>query len=450
MLDSMERLIREEGLFPPGCRVLCAVSGGADSVCLLHSLWGMRGRLGISVAAAHYNHQLRGGESHRDEEFVRALCAQLGDIPLVVERGDVAGAAQQSGRGIEETARELRYAFLRRAAAQMGASVIATAHNADDNAETVLLHLIRGSGLRGLTGIPVVRGDIVRPLLTTPRDKIKQYNRAYGLSWVTDSSNRDERFTRNRVRRQVLPLLDEICPGVRERLNRTAELLREDEDCLMEQASLLAQKAEGDHLEQRIPAELLREHHRAVSVRVIRILLGRLRRGNEDCAAVHLDGVLDLCGKTSPSAWLPLPGGLTAGREYDMLVLSARQTAQPLTRTALAMPGVTRTGDWALECRRVEYRGEGQQPFRFYLSCEAGEITLRGRQTGDRLERPGRPGKTVKKWFIEEKIPLRVRDTLPVLEIGGRLAAVAGLGVDGAYVPQPGTRCWEITVEPIR
>ena len=450
MLDSMERLIRAENLFPPGCRVLCAVSGGADSVCLLHSLWQMRKRLGISVAAAHYNHQLRGGESDRDERFVRALCTQLGGIPLVVGRGDVAGAARETGRGIEETARELRYAFLRRAAVELGASVIATAHNADDNAETVLLHLIRGSGLRGLTGIPVVRGDIVRPLLTTPRDKIELYNQMYGLSWVTDSSNRDEGFTRNRVRHQVLPLLNKICPGVRERLNRTAGLLREDEDCLMEQAGVLAQQAEGDYLEQRIPAALLREHHRAVSIRVVRILLGRLRRGNEDCAAVHLDGVLDLCGKTCPSAWLPLPGGLTAGREYDMLVLSARQTAQPLTEVALAMPGVTRTGEWTLNCRKVEYRGEGQQPFRFYLSCEAGEITLRGRQTGDRLERPGRPGKTVKKLLIEEKIPLRVRDTLPVLEIGGRLAAVAGLGVDGAYVPQPGSLCWEITVEQIR
>ena len=450
MLDSMQRLIREETLFPPGCRVLCAVSGGADSVCLLHSLWQMRGRLGISVAAAHYNHQLRGAESDRDEDFVRALCAQLGEIPLVVERGDVAGEAQVSGRGLEETARELRYAFLRRAAAELGASVIATAHNADDNAETVLLHLIRGSGLRGLTGIPVVRGDIVRPLLTTPRDKIELYNKSYGLSWVTDSSNRDERFTRNRVRRQVLPLLDEICPGVRERLNRTAALLREDEDCLMEQAERLAGQAEGDRWEQRIPAELLREHHRAVSVRVIRILLGRLRRGNEDCSAVHLDGVLELCRGNAPSAWLPLPGGLTAGREYDMLVLSTRQPSLPLAGTALAMPGVTRTAHWTLECRRVEYRGEGQQPFRFYLSCDAGAVTLRSRQTGDRLERPGRPGKAVKKLLIDEKIPLRIRDTLPVLEIGGHLAAVAGLGADRAYLPQMGAPCWEITVQQIR
>lgn len=449
MLDSMERLIREETLFPPGCRVLCAVSGGADSVCLLHSLWGMREQLGISVAAAHYNHQLRGAESDRDENFVRALCAQLGELPLVVERGDVAGQAQRSGRGIEETARELRYDFLHRAAAQMGATVIATAHNADDNAETVLLHLIRGSGLRGLTGIPVVRGNIVRPLLTTSRDKIEAYNKAYQLSWVTDSSNRDERFTRNRVRRQVLPLLDEMYPGVRERLTRTAALLREDEDFLMEQAGALAEQAEGGHLEQRIPAALLREHHRAVSVRVIRILLGRLRQGNDDCSAVHLDGVLELCGNTCPSARLSLPGGLTAGREYDMLVLSTREQPAPLSRTVLNMPGVTRTADWKLECRQVEYQGERQQPFRFYLSCVAGEITLRARQTGDRLERPGRPGKRVKKLLIEEKIPLSVRDTLPVLEIRGRLAAVAGLGSDIAYLPQMGTPCWEITVQGI-
>ena len=172
MLESVKNLTTEYDMLPQGARVLCAVSGGADSICLLHLLHDLSAEGGFTVAAAHYHHGMRGEVADADAAFVEAFCKER-DIPCVVERGDVYGEAQRLGLGVEETGRKLRYDFLRRTAEELNCDRIATAHNADDNAETVLLHLIRGSGLRGLTGIPVVRGDIVRPLLTTPRDKIE-------------------------------------------------------------------------------------------------------------------------------------------------------------------------------------------------------------------------------------------------------------------------------------
>ena len=187
MLESMEQLIRDLELLPRGRTVLCAVSGGADSICLLHALYHLRSRLGFSLAAAHYDHQLRGDASRRDAAFVAQfveLCCgaeRLGDgtllpaVPLFTGSGDVKGEAERRGTGLEETARDMRYAFLRQAAREAGADVIATAHTADDNVETILFHLARGSGLRGLTGIQPVRGDLIRPLLTTSRGEIEAY-----------------------------------------------------------------------------------------------------------------------------------------------------------------------------------------------------------------------------------------------------------------------------------
>ena len=175
MLRQIERFIREQDLIPPGSTVLCAVSGGADSVTMLHILYRLREKLRFHLAAAHYNHQLRGAESDRDqrfvEQFVQLCCGQhrqgdgtvLPAVPLYLGSGDVAGQARLRGAGIEETARDMRYAFLRQAAGEAGADLIATAHTASDNVETILFHLARGSGLRGLGGILPKREEIIRP-----------------------------------------------------------------------------------------------------------------------------------------------------------------------------------------------------------------------------------------------------------------------------------------------
>ncbi len=446
MLQAMEQLIAKYGMLPQGTRVLCALSGGADSMCLLHSLCRLRDELDIEVTAAHYNHSLRGAESDRDEAFVKEQCHLLG-VALTVGRGDVAAQAKRTGRGLEETAREMRYAFLQQTAREMDAQVIATAHNANDNAETVLMHLIRGTGLRGLTGIAPVRGNIIRPLLTTTRSEIEACLAARGVPFVEDSTNADERYTRNRIRHSVLPVLEEICPGTLERLNQTAQTLRKDEDYLTEQAEVLAGQARGTGEVVTIPTRDIAQAHEAVAVRAVRMLIGRLREGNDNCTAAHLQSVLAVARSAEPSARTQLPDGLSVRREYEQLVFTIQKT-QPLSGSvSMALPGVTRVGAYCLECGEVEYRGQAQQSFCFYLAKErVSDICLRQRQTGDRLTRPGRPGKTVKKLLIDEKIPLQRRDELPVLETLGQVAAVAGLGPDAAFVPQPGERAWQIVV----
>lgn len=429
----------------PGSTVLCACSGGADSVCLLHSLLAVGETLGFRVAAAHYNHNLRGEESRRDAEFVEELAQKFG-VELILGAGDVAARARERSCGIEETAREMRYSFLMQAAGEIGAQLIATAHNANDNAETLLMRLIRGTGTRGLSGIPPVREKIVRPLLTVSRQEIEDYLSRHSLPFVQDSSNFEDTYTRNRIRHQLLPVLEEISPGIVERLNRTAAHLRADEEFLSGEARKIILQAEraGDTL--RIPAVQLAQSSPAVAIRAARMLLGELRAGNDNCTSAHLQALLELCQGEKASGELQLPGGIFVRREYEMIVLTTKQPDFIVGRHLLNMPGETKIGRCRLTCREYWYNGEQHQPYHFFLSGRHREIFVRARRTGDMLCRPGRKSKSLKKLFIDEKIPLRCRDALPVLEISGRIAAVAGLGPDIVFLPGMGELSWEIII----
>lgn len=463
MLESMEKLIGERELIPPGSTVLCAVSGGADSICLLHALYQLRPRLGFSLAAAHYNHMLRGEDADRDAAFVEqflSLCCgpqRLADggllpaVPLYSGSGDVAGEAERRGMGLEETAREMRYAFLRQAARQAGADRIATAHTADDNAETVLLHLARGTGLRGLGGIRPSGDGLIRPLLTTTRRQVENYLAYYGLPHVEDSSNQDDSYSRNRIRHQIMPVLEGLFPNFAARLADNAALLRADEDYLTSLARDQAGQAQqsGDCLS--IPVQTLLDLPDPVAARTIRVLLGQLNGGDQDCGAVHLHALLDLCRSPRPSARLDLPWGLTARREYGLLVLARRSSPPPMEPIHLPLPGEIRVGDWQVVCGAERYIGQPQGPLEFYLSQEAvSSLTVRPRQTGDRLTLLGRPGKSIKKWFVDEKVPRHLRNQVPVFAQNGVVAAVAGLGPDAACLPQPGERSWHISLTRLR
>ena len=445
MLEELDRLCREYAMLPPGGRVLCALSGGPDSVCLLHALRERAEKGGFTLAAAHYDHGLRGAASREDAAFCRDLCQQWG-IPFYTEAGDVAARAAAEGRGLEETGRDLRYDFLCRAAEEAGAAVIATAHNADDNAETLLLNLIRGSGLRGLTGIPPRRGNIVRPLLTTTRGEILAYLHAFDLPFRRDESNDDCTFARNRIRRQVMPVLADMNPQAVAHMSRTIARLRQDNDILTAQAARTAALARPAGEALVLSATALGDLPQGVAVRCASLVLRRL--GLTQVRAAHLEGVVALARGADPSARLRLPG-VEVRRVYgDLLFAPAGEEGEIPPPREAALPGETPWGAWYLTVTPCVAPEEGEAGV-WYLDREAlaGPLTVRGRREGDHLTLPGRPGKTVKKWMIEYKIPRALRDGLPVLSDGEGVVAAAGLGVHRRAAARPGRPAWAVKLE---
>ncbi len=233
LLRKIIKLQKEEKLIPPDASVLIALSGGIDSVVLTHALLELREFFRFRrLALAHFNHRLR-QESKRDEEFCRKLAQKL-NLEIFVKEERVGEIALRHKRNIEETARELRYGFLRRIKEEKGFDLIATAHHLNDLVETTLLWLVRGAGTEGLLGFEPREGDVVRPLYLATRREIAEYATAESLSWVEDTSNADRRFFRNRLRHEVIPLLKELNPNLEETLLRTRLILKEEDNLLRE------------------------------------------------------------------------------------------------------------------------------------------------------------------------------------------------------------------------
>lgn len=417
-------------LIPPGTGVLCALSGGADSMYLLCRLLEGRERYGWTIQAAHLNHGLR-PSAVRDEEFVRDWCAGRG-VPLSVGHADAAAFAAREGLSIEEGARTLRYAFLEGAAEREGLSLIATGHHAGDNAETVLMNLIRGCGLHGLTGIPERRGNLVRPMLAVTRREIEDYLEEHSVPHVEDETNADPAFTRNRVRLQLLPLLEELNPRAAEHICAAAARLREDEEELSRQAARIS----GKGLE--VPGGLavnvddLRQAPRPIALRSCGQLLERAGLGGE---AVHREGMLALALGEDPSAQIDVPGG-SVRRQYGLLVLSPLLQRSPPEETGLT-EGELCWGSWRITCAPALCPGKAYvSPGEFYL--RPGTYTVRPRREGDVITLGKRPPKTVKKLMIEGRVPACRRVLVPVLDAGGRAAALGGFGPGREFLAQPG------------
>ncbi|MBR5381830.1 MAG: tRNA lysidine(34) synthetase TilS [Oscillospiraceae bacterium] len=407
------------GMLPYGARVLAAVSGGADSVCLLLILAAVSKERGLVLSAGHFNHCLRGEESDGDEAFVKALCERLG-VPFLAGRGDVRAEAEKTGESLEEAARRLRYAFLEEAAA--GAR-IATAHTASDNAETVLLNLTRGAGTRGLAGIPPVRGDIIRPMLTLTRTEAEAYLREKGQTYREDSTNASDDYTRNLLRHRVLPVLREINPALDTLALGSSRLLRADDEYLTAEARrFLAENARDG----RVEASKLAALPFAVSSRAVREL------GGAGLSLAHVESVLALARGDDPSAETHIPR-MKVYREYGDLVFSRREKDRPTFAPAVLEPGKTvvlETGTRVF-CEKRPFSAKINKSFNsFIFKSEnvCGTITIRPRLPGDRFTPEKGCGKTLKKLFIEKKIPAAVREAVPVVADERGILAVAGVG----------------------
>ena len=429
-------------LLPAGSRVLCAVSGGADSMALLHLLWSRRQELGIEVFAAHYEHGLRGEEALRDADFVAGWCGSR-DIPCTVEHGDVPACAAETGLGIEAAARELRYGFLYRAAEELGCDRIATAHNADDNAETLLLHLCRGSGAAGLGGIPPRRDRIVRPLLGCTRAEIEEYLRENAVPHVEDSSNGGDAYARNLLRHRVTPVLRELNPAFAAAAGRTAELLRRDEDCLQGLAAAFIDRHwNGESL----PLEELDGLHPAVASRVLRTLCP------ENLEQKHVDAALALCRGTE-RALLDLPG-LRLRREQGRLWFAPEEGGS-LPERELAPGEVLEIPELGLRLHAMftdscqEIHGLFKT-YSFKYANICGRLNCTGRRPGDRLRVAGRGcTKSLKALFTEAGMTRAQRDRTLVLRDEAGILAVHGLAVAERSVPREGDRVLQVCVETI-
>ena len=432
-LDTVAAYAAARGLLPPGGRVLAAVSGGADSVCMLHILLRLGEREGFSVAAAHFNHMLRGAESDGDEDFVRALCARW-NVPFASGRGDVAAAAAAGKRGVEETARDMRYAFLRQAAEALGARVVATAHTSDDNAETVLMHLARGAGLTGLCGIAPKRDGIVRPLLCLTRPEVEAYLAEHGLPHREDGTNAEDGCDRNRLRHRVLPELRAIWPGVSRAVSVSSELLRADEEYL---TGLARAHLDGHLTDGALSVSALAPLPDPVAGRVLRLWWPR------SLSSEHVSAALSLIRGTDPSARLSLPGA-TLRREYDR-ILFAPESGDVLDPVELTGD----RGEAILPAAGLRLFWEkGTQPPGIYKSFTSfffktadicGKITVRPRREGDEVDSAGGGvTKRVKKRMIEAKIPRGVRERIPVIADGAGVLGVYGLCRSGRALAREG------------
>ncbi len=427
-----------DGIFSDGDRVICAVSGGADSMALLWSLFA--GHKELIVEAAHFNHRLRGKESDRDEAFVRGFCEKHG-IRLHAGGGDVRAYAEQSGKTLEEAARILRYEFL----LGLDCDKLATAHTADDNAETVLMHLLRGSGLKGLCGIAPVRGRLVRPMLRLTRQEIEDFLRSEGISWVEDSTNADTAFTRNRVRHEILPLLKKENPNFLRSVSAHCDIFREENEILDSLAQELLDKARESGT---YSCQALSTAPDALQKRALRILLREFLP--QDVSLRHIEAVQALLKNPAASASVSLPQGLTAQMFYGRLRIDRNCTF--FRQTPLLLPGETLLPEvgWKISCVLTKnLQNFANFPFHFALKydmiAEHG-ISVRPRQVGDMLNLSCR--KSLKKWFIERRIPVFDREKLPVFVSGDQLVAVAGLGADRAFCPKTGDDAWIVRIEP--
>jgi tRNA(Ile)-lysidine synthase len=433
-LKTLVAKVRSLCLFKPGETVVVAVSGGADSVALLDILTQLEAER-LRLVVAHVNHGLRGDASDGDEAFVARLAAGS-ELPFVVLHADVAALARTSRLSLEDAGRKARYAFFAETARAYGATSIALAHHLDDQAETVLMRLLRGAGGAGLSAMGNGLHKVLkRPLLQVSRAEIEQYLKVRGLSYRTDESNADTAILRNSIRHELIPLLRKYNPKVSQRLAATAEILACDEELLeqlTESAFARVGRCESSETVFRLGA--LAREPRGLRLRLYRRALLELRGDLKQIALTHLEAIDRLVASERPNARLKLPGDCTVSRSYDRLSF---KTLEPpaAAEWELAVGGEGRYrlpagGELLVQrvarpvaldpgSRRVAYLSPQEAPFPW---------VLRGFSPGDRFTPLGMSGaQKVKDLFINEKIPLKERRRIPLLLSCGRILWISGV-----------------------
>lgn len=444
------RFIQEHHLALAGETMVVGVSGGADSVCLVHVLWQCQRELGVKLHVAHLNHQLRGAESDADARHVSELASCL-NIPSIIECCDVAAYRDQKHCSLEEAAREMRYKFMAKVAGVAGASRIVVGHTRDDQVETILMHLLRGTGVAGLRGLQPqssIRcsedGDkvtIVRPMLEITREDVLSYCQQHKLSPRSDSSNLSLSFFRNRLRLELLPRLKDYNPGINEALLRLAKIASDDVSFIEEQAARLWAEVVREEGVIYLNRSKVASMPPALQRQIFRLVIARQLGDLRDFGADHIETMLSFLSKPTGKR-LSLPRGLTLLTEYDQLVFlpPTQASSCPLpffeSEVSLNIPGKTALPGWLVKADVVKEMADSRGSFSANLDLDStgNKLTVRRRRAGDRFQPLGmRYAKKLQDFMVDARVPQTWRDRVPLVCSPEQIVWVAGWRIDDRF-----------------
>lgn len=444
MLAKVKKYINEQGLIKPGELVIAGVSGGPDSMVMLDLLNRLRSRLSFELVVAHLNHGLR-PEAEAEENFVRQYCENL-KIPFYSRQLNVEEIALREKKSLEEAGRDSRYRFFAELAWELGASRIATAHHQDDNAETLLLNIIRGSGIKGLRGIRPVNGKIIRPLLCVDRSEIENYLLENSIPYCVDQSNYSSDYLRNRIRLELLPLLKEnYNPRMVDSLNQLADIAGLENEAMQLETARLGKELVIEKTADEIilNAEGILQLHPAFQRRLILMTLAALQ-GESGWDWNDVEQIRTLLDKSGSSKSLQLKKGIRVKKIYQQIVFSLKKNRKSRFNYLITVPGQLFIPEIGREITFSLLQQENfkPEPGDFYLDYDKikGELYLRSRRPGDLFWPRGMQGKKkIKDFFIDLKVPQEERDLIPLLA-GEEIYAVVGFRVSQKVTVDSDTR----------
>ncbi|HYF81905.1 MAG TPA: tRNA lysidine(34) synthetase TilS [Clostridia bacterium] len=435
LAEDVRKTIYEHNMLNAGDKIVVGVSGGPDSLCLLHVLKELCGEYGCSLYAAHLNHKFRGEAADADAVFVGEICREWG-IPAFIETFDVPAYIEETGLSPEEAGREIRYKLFDRVCQEVGGNKIAVAQNLNDHIETILMRFMRGSGIDGLKGIEFVRGNIIRPLLEIERCKIEEYCAENGLAPRLDKTNLEPIYHRNKVRLELIPYIKKnFNPNIMMALNRFSILIKDEND-FMETEAESELYAVADIFDDRVVMDVpkLTALHTALQRRIIRQCIEKLSNTLNGFEFKHFEGVLKLAQKSTGAAVM-LPYKLKAYKSYDKLVLvkdivKADKKCYYKLKYDYDNSIDTANGWITIEKRKAKDIGElrGQRDMIYIDPSKIKEgLVLRHREPGDMFAPIGMKGtKKLKEYLIDEKVPREERDEIQLIADGNEIVWIAG------------------------
>lgn len=459
MIDEVLETIKKYNMFDKGDKVVVAVSGGPDSICLLHVLYNLKDKLGISLVAAHVNHCLRGKDADDDENYVKDFCNKIG-IECYVKREDVNKIAKENKISQELAGRKVRYKFFSDVLKKVGGNKIALAHNANDQAETMLMRFFRGTGLDGLTGIKPVRDNIyVRPIINIERYKIEDYCEKNKLNPRIDKTNVERDYTRNKIRLDVIPYIKEnFNPDIVESLNKLEAAVKRDNEYL----GIISSKKYKEYCKKRndkiiISAEAFKEHE-AILTRIIRLSLKELLGNLYNIDSKHIYDIIKVQRGSTGKA-IMLPNNIRVLNNYGDINLyfsSIEETSDNKGEYKLLVNNNNKLDDIGLNIilevidnkEKVNFDDDMLIKY-FDFDKVNGEIKLRYRKNGDRFIPLGMKGsKKLKDLFIDLKIPRNERDYIPLITFGDQIGWIIGYRISDKFkIDQCTKRILKIKVE---